>query len=157
MVQISIFVFFVKHLPSSRQSVVFVVASPFTRKGLQAAKNGFRTNFSYSIANTRLQKNNIPRSRFAFYLHGESGEGETAPETVLIYGREGGDVLKTLIILMTSRIFILMILMKVMILMDQTFSQWSDWWALCQGGSSLGLREEGRWEVQVRERRVGAG
>ena len=93
-------------------------------------------------------------SRFAFHLHGESGEGETAPETVLIYGREGGDVLKTLIILM---IFLLIILMKVMILMDQTFSRWLDWWALCQGGSSLGLREEGRWEVQVREMRVGGG
>ena len=96
---------------------------------------------------TQGQKNNIPRSRFAFHLHGESGEGETAPETVLIYGREGGDVLKTLMMFMILRISILMILMKVMILMDQTFSRWSDWWALCQGGSSLGLREGGRWEV----------
>ena len=93
-------------MPSSGQSVVFVVASPFTRKGLQAAKNGFRTNFSYSVASTRFKKNNIPRSRFAFYLHGESGEGETAPETVLIYGREGGEVLKILILLLILMILI---------------------------------------------------
>ena len=55
---------------------------------------------------TQEQKNNIPRSRFAFHLHGESGEGETAPETVLIYGREGGEVLKILILLLILMILI---------------------------------------------------
>ena len=66
-------VIFVKHLPSSRQGVVFVVASPFTRKRLQTAKKVFKTNLSFFLTKEKKRIRPLQNETCVFTCTGREG------------------------------------------------------------------------------------